>query len=61
VIVRIQTSIIAVFGYVLMYVSGILNMPLLVQQFNRLRDISRRMQSEIATKPAAAHVDGGPG
>jgi len=54
-------TIIAVFGYVLMYVTGIVNVPLLVQQFNRLRDISRRLQSEIAAKPEAAHVDGGAG
>jgi hypothetical protein len=37
--------IFAVFGYVLMFVNGVINVPLLVQQFNRLRDISRRMQS----------------
>jgi hypothetical protein len=36
-----------VLGYVLMYVSGIANVPLLVQQFNRLRDIGRRLQSEL--------------
>jgi hypothetical protein len=46
-------TIVAVFGYVLMYVSGVLNMPLLVQQFNRLRDISRRMQSGSPQAPAA--------
>lgn len=47
-------TIVAVFGYVLMYVTGVVNMPLLVQQFNRLRDISGRMQSEIVSKRAAA-------
>ena len=31
-------TIFAVLGYVLMYVSGIANVPLLVQQFSRLRD-----------------------
>jgi ABC-type multidrug transport system fused ATPase/permease subunit len=40
-------TILAVLGYVLMYVSGIANVPLLVQQFNRLRDIGRRLQSEL--------------
>ncbi len=39
-------SIVAVFGYVVMYVTGIVNVPLLVQQFNRLRDISKRLQSD---------------
>ena len=40
-------TIFAVLGYVLMYVSGIANVPLLVQQFNRLRDIGGRLQSEL--------------
>src|SRR5262245_32450307 len=40
-------TIVAVFGYVLMYVSGVVNVPLLVQQFNRLRDITSRLQSEL--------------
>ena len=39
-------TIVAVLGYVLMYVNGIVYVPLLVQQFSRLRDISRRMQSK---------------
>ena len=39
-------AIFAVLGYVLMYVSGIANVPLLVQQFGRLSDISRRLKSE---------------
>ncbi|MFZ1106011.1 MAG: ABC transporter six-transmembrane domain-containing protein [Hyphomicrobiaceae bacterium] len=52
-------TIFAVLGYVLMYVSGIANVPLLVQQFNRLRDISRRMQFEIAPKPEVTHANGG--
>ena len=47
-------TIFAVLGYVLMYVTSILQMPLLVQQFNRLRDISRRLQSEI--DPAASRA-----
>lgn len=40
-------TIFAVLGYVMMYVIGIANVPLLVQQFNRLRDIGRRLQSEL--------------
>jgi hypothetical protein len=52
-------TIFAVLGYVLMYVSGVANVPLLVQQFNRLRDISRRMQFEIAPKPGVTHANGG--
>jgi asparagine synthase (glutamine-hydrolysing) len=40
-------TIFAVLGYVLMYVIGITNVPLLVQQFNRLRDIGGRLQSEL--------------
>jgi len=40
-------TIFAVLGYVLMYVSGIANVPLLVQQFNRLRDIGSRLRSEL--------------
>ena len=47
-------TIFAVLGYVLMYVIGIVNVPLLVQQFNRLRDISRRLQSELPRRWAAA-------
>jgi hypothetical protein len=44
--------IFAVFGYVLMYVGGVINVPLLVQQFGRLRDISRRLQSaNLPPKP----------
>jgi hypothetical protein len=39
-------TIVAVLGYVLMYTMGIVNVPLLVQQFNRLRDIGKRLQSE---------------
>jgi hypothetical protein len=39
-------SIFAVLGYVLMYVTGIANVPLLVQQFGRLRDISRRLRCD---------------
>jgi ABC-type multidrug transport system fused ATPase/permease subunit len=42
--------IFAVFGYVLMFVNGVINVPLLVQQLNRLRDISRRLQSEDITR-----------
>jgi hypothetical protein len=41
-------TIFSVLGYVVMYVIGIANVPLLVQQFNRLRDISGRLQAEIA-------------
>jgi ABC-type multidrug transport system fused ATPase/permease subunit len=40
-------TIFAVLGYVMMYVIGIANVPLLVQQFNRLRDIGARLQSEL--------------
>src|SRR5262249_13845778 len=49
-------TIFAVFGYVLMYVGGVVNLPLLAQQFNRLRDISRRMQghTKSATGQRAA-------
>jgi hypothetical protein len=39
-------TIVAVLGYVLMYVNGIVYVPLLVQQFGRLRDISSRLQSD---------------
>jgi hypothetical protein len=49
-------TIFAVLGYVLMYVSGIANVPLLVQQFSRLRDISRRMQVEIAPNSGVKHA-----
>jgi ABC transporter transmembrane region len=48
-------TIFAVLGYVLMYVTGIANVPLLVQQFGRLRDISRRLQSEQAAGEHAPH------
>jgi hypothetical protein len=49
--------IFGVFGYVLMYVGGVINVPLLVQQFNRLRDISRRLHSESApSRPTEALV-----
>ena len=47
-------TIFAVLGYVLIYVSGIANVPLLVQQFSRLRDISGRLQSETAPRSGAA-------
>lgn len=40
-------TIVAVLGYVLMYVNGIIMVPLLVQQFARLRDVSGRLRSEI--------------
>ena len=45
-------TIFAVLGYVLMYVVGIANVPLLVQQFNRLRDISGRLRSELPSDRA---------
>jgi hypothetical protein len=38
-------TIFAVLGYVIVYVSGIVNVPLLVQQLSRLRDIRNRLQS----------------
>jgi hypothetical protein len=38
--------IFTVFGYVLLYVLGVLNVPVLIQQLSRLRDISRRMRAE---------------
>ena len=44
-------TIFAVLGYVLMYVSGIVNVPLLVQQFGRLRDIGRRLQCDEPPGP----------
>jgi hypothetical protein len=37
-------TIFAVLGYVLVYTSGIVNVPLLVQQLSRLRDIRNRLQ-----------------
>jgi len=39
-------TIVAVLGYVVIYGNGIAHVPLLVQQFNRLRDIARRLQCE---------------
>jgi hypothetical protein len=36
-----------------MYVCGIANVPLLVQQLSRLRDIGRRMQLEVLPQPAS--------
>jgi hypothetical protein len=51
-------TIFAVLGYVLMYVTGIANVPLLVQHFGRLRDISRRLQSEQAAAEPAPHRHG---
>jgi hypothetical protein len=44
-------TIFSVLGYMLIYVSGIANVPLLVQQFNRLRDIGGRLQSELPREP----------
>ena len=38
-------QIFAVFGYVMVFVMGLVEVPLLVQQFSRLRDIKRRMDS----------------
>jgi hypothetical protein len=39
-------QILTLFGYVLMYVGGVASVPVLVQQFSRLRDISRRIKAE---------------
>jgi hypothetical protein len=39
-------QIVAVSGYVLLFVTGMINVPLLMQQFSRLRDIGRRLRSE---------------
>jgi hypothetical protein len=39
-------KIVAVFSYVLMFVSGIANVPMLAQQVTRLQDISRRLKTE---------------
>jgi hypothetical protein len=47
-------TIVAVLGYV----NGVVYVPLLAQQFGRLRDISRRLQSEFILKGGGAHVDG---
>jgi ABC-type multidrug transport system fused ATPase/permease subunit len=49
-------TIVAVLGYVLMYVNGIVYVPLLVQQFGRLRDISRRLQSDPNSCEPAPHA-----
>lgn len=46
-------SVFAVFTYILTYVTGLDNVPLLVEQFSRLHDIGRRLQSGTA----AASID----
>jgi hypothetical protein len=43
----------AVFGYLTMFVLGLINVPLLVEQFNRLRDIGRRVRSRPSDDPTA--------
>ena len=42
-------SVFAVFTYILTYVTGLDNVPLLVEQFSRLHDIGRRLQRDTAT------------
>jgi RNA polymerase sigma factor (sigma-70 family) len=51
-------QVVAVFRYVLMFVMGLDGVPVLVQQFGRLHDISRRLQVEECTSDCApgAHV-----
>jgi hypothetical protein len=49
-------TIFAVLGYVMMYVIGVANLPQLVQQFSRLRDIARRLQTGDIT--AGANLPG---
>lgn len=44
-------SVFAVFTYILTYVSGLDNVPLLVEQFSRLHDIGQRLQSGSAAAP----------
>ena len=38
--------IFAEFGYVLMFVAGVISVPVLVQPCSRLRDIGRRLRAE---------------
>jgi ABC-type multidrug transport system fused ATPase/permease subunit len=40
-------NVLAVFRYVLMFITGLDSVPLLVQQFGRLRDIGGRMQHQV--------------
>jgi hypothetical protein len=50
--------IMTILGYVLMFVDGLVSVPLLIQQCSRLRDIGRRVQSD--GEPAQAPTGDGP-